>query len=180
MPDSPQRLFFALLPDAGVRGRLVRLQKDLAPAGGRPVPPENLHLTLLFLGDVEADKIKQLRDLAANTEGRRFDLTLDALGSFRQNHARILWLGPSGETPELNSLHRSLRRRTRDAGLPLRKETYRPHVTLIRQARSWKRIPAGKLDEGITWEACRLALVASELHPEGSRYKVLAEKAFGK
>lgn len=179
MPDSPQRLFLALLPDAGVRGQLVRLQKDLAQAGGRPVPGENLHLTLLFLGDVEAGKVERVRDLAANTESRRLDLTLDTFGSFRQNHARILWLGPSEEIPELNSLHHSLRRGTKDAGLPVRKEAYRPHVTLIRQAGLRKRLP-GKPDQSILWTACRLALVASELRPDGSRYEILAEKVLGK
>ena len=80
LPDSSQRLFFALLPDEVVRKQLRRLQKDLSQAGGRPVPAENLHLTLLFLGDVPTEKIEAVRDTAADVAGCRFDLVLDAFG----------------------------------------------------------------------------------------------------
>ena len=177
MPDSPQRLFFALLPDEAVRKQLRRLQKDLSQAGGRPVPEENLHLTLLFLGNVETGKIDAVRDIAAGVAGCRFDLSLDTFGSFRQNNARVLWLGPSELPPELGALHQALCRQVEHIGLPVRKETYRPHVTLVRKAD-----PRGKLPKdptpGIRWTACRCALIASKLLPSGSRYEILAEKEF--
>lgn len=175
MPDSPQRLFFALLPDEAVRKQLRQLQKDLDQAGGRPVPEENLHLTLLFLGNVEADKINAVRAIAAGIGGEPFDLVLDTLGGFRQNNARILWIGPSESPPELGVLHQSLRQQVRKIGLRVGKGTYRPHVTLIRKADLRKRLP-DKSDQGISWTARRFALVASELLPSGSRYEILVEK----
>lgn len=175
MPDSPQRLFFALLPDEAVRKQLRQLQKNLGQAGGRPVPAENLHLTMLFLGNVEADKVNAVRGIAAGIEGESFDLTLDTLGGFRQNNTRVLWLGPSEPPPELGLLHQSLRRQAKKIGLRVGKGAYRPHVTLIR-----KTDPRGKLPEdptpGIRWTACRCALIASELLPSGSRYEILVEK----
>ena len=177
MPDSPQRLFFALLPDAGVRTQLRRLQKDLGQAGGRPVPEENLHLTLLFLGNVEAEKINAVRDIAEGIAGSPFDLTLDTFGGFRQNSTRVLWLGPSEPPPELGALHQSLRRRIKKIGLRVKKEVYRPHVTLIRKADPQKKLPEPP-NPGIRWRACRCALIASQLRPVGSLYKVLIEKEF--
>ena len=179
MPDSPQRLFFALLPDEAVRKQLRRLQKDLSQAGGRPVPEENLHLTLLFLGNVEADQVNAVRSIAAGIEGKPFDLTLDTLGGFRQNNARVLWVGPSEPPPELGLLHQSLRRQVRKIGLRVGKGTYRPHVTLVRKADPWEKLPED-LTPGIRWTACRCALIASELRPSGPRYKVLVEKEFPK
>lgn len=175
MPDSPRRLFFALLPDAGVREQLLQLQKDLNQAGGRPVPAENLHLTLLFLGNVEADKIDAVRDIAAGVAGSKFDLVLDTVGGFRQNNVRILWTGPSELPPELGALHQSLRRQVREIGLRVKKEAYRPHVTLMRKANLRKGLP-DKPGLGIRWTASHFALVASELLPSGARYKVLVEK----
>lgn len=179
MPDSPQRLFFALLPDEAVRKQLRQLQKDLSQAGGRPVSEENLHLTLLFLGKVEADKIDAVRGIAAGIEGEPFDLVLDTLGGFRQNNTRVLWLGPSGPPPELEALHQTLRRQVKKIGLRVRKGTYRPHVTLARKTDPRKRLPE-KPDQNIPWAASRLALLASELLPSGSRYRVLAEKDLSK
>ncbi len=175
MPDSPQRLFFALLPDEGVRAQLRQLQKDLNRAGGRPVPAKNLHLTLLFLGNVAADKINAVCDLAEGIAGSRFDLTLDMFGSFRQNNARVLWLGPSEPPPELGVLHQSLCQQAKSIGLPVRKETYRPHVTLVRKVDPRHRLPE-RPGRGIPWTIYRCALIASELLPAGSRYKVLVEK----
>ena len=175
MPDSPQRLFFALLPDEAVRKQLRQFQKDLGQAGGRPVPEENLHLTLLFLGNVEADKVNAVCGIAAGIEGESFDLTLDTLGGFRQNNARVLWLGPSEPPPELGLLHQSLRRQVRKIGLRVGKGTYRPHITLVRKADPREKLPEDPVP-GIRWTACRYALIASELLPSGPRYKVLAER----
>ena len=174
LPDSPQRLFFALLPDGAVRKQLHQLQKDLEKAGGRPVPEENLHLTLLFLGNVEADKINAVCAITAGIEGKPFDLVLDTLGGFRQNNARILWVGPSKSPPALGALHQSLRRRVGKIGLRVGKGTYRPHVTLIRKADLRENFPE-KPDQNIPWAASRLTLLASELLPSGSRYRILAE-----
>ena len=175
MPDSPQRLFFALLPDEAVRKQLRQLQKSLGQIGGRPVPEENLHLTLLFLGNVEADKVNAIRAIAAGIEGEPFDLVLDTLGGFRQNNARILWIGPSELPSELGALHQSLRRQVRKIGLRVGKGAYRPHVTLVRKADLRKKLPED-LEPDIQWTACRCALVASERLPSGSRYEILVEK----
>lgn len=175
MPDSPQRLFFALLPDGAVRKQLRRLQQNLDQMGGRPVPAENLHLTLLFLGNVEADKMDAVRGIAADIEGESFDLVLDMLGGFRQNNARILWVGPSESPPELGALHQSLCRQVKKIGLRVGKGTYRPHVTLIRKADLRKKLPED-LEPGIRWTVRRCALMTSELRPTGSRYKILIEK----
>ena len=177
MPDSSQRLFFALLPDEGVRTQLRQLQKDLNRADGRPVPAKNLHLTLLFLGNIAADKINAVCDIAEGIAGNQFDLTLDTFGSFRQNNARVLWLGLSELPSELNALHQSLRQQSKSIGLPVRKETYRPHVTLARKADPRYRLPE-RPDRNIPWTVGRCALIASKLLPAGSRYKVLVEKEF--
>ena len=144
---------------------------------GRPVPMGNLHLTLLFLGNVETDRIDAVCDITARIVGHQFDLLLDTFGSFRQGNTRILWLAPSESPPELGALHQSLCQQVEGIGLRTKKETYRPHVTLIRKASPRKRIPE-KLDPGILWRVRHFALVASKPLPAGSRYRTLAEKKF--
>ena len=175
MPDSSQRLFFALLPDEGVRTQLRQLQKDLNRADGRPVPAKNLHLTLLFLGNVAADKINAVCDIAEGVAESRFDLTLDMFGSFRQNNARVLWLEASEPPPELGALHQSLRQQIKKIGLHAGKGVYRPHVTLIRKADPREKLPENP-EQGIKWTARRCALIASELRPAGSLYNILINK----
>ena len=69
---------------------------------------------------------------------------LDTLGGFRQNNARILWVGPSESPPALGALHQSLRRQVKKIGLRVGKGVYRPHVTLVRKADLRKKLP-GKI-----------------------------------
>ena len=163
-----------MLPDEAVREQLHRLQRDLILAGGRPVPKENLHLTLLFLGNVEAGKIDAICDITADIAERRFSLMLDTFGSFKQNNARVLWLGPSAPPPELDTLHQSLRQQIQSVGLSVGMETYRPHVTLVRKAGPQKF--SEEPDRSILWTVRRCALVASKLLPAGSRHEILVER----
>ena len=90
-------------------------------------------------------------------------------------NVRILWVGPSESPPALEALHQSLRRQVGKIGLHVGKGVYRPHVTLVRKADLRKKLPED-LEPDIQWTARRLALVASELLPSGSRYRILAEK----
>ena len=58
------------------------------------MPAENLHLTLLFLGDVPAEKIEAVRDTAADVAGCRFDLMLDAFRGFQATQYPCPLVGP--------------------------------------------------------------------------------------
>lgn len=143
------------------------------------MPKENLHLTLLFLGHVEADKMDAVRDIATGIERKSFDLVLDTLEGFRQNNAHVLWIGPSESPPELGALHQSLRRQVREIGLHVGKGAYRPHVTLVRKAGLRGKLPE-EPELGIQWTAHRCALIASELLPSGSRYEILIERSLSR
>ena len=84
------RLFFAIWPDDPGVDRLRALAESLAPrVGGRPVPRDNIHLTLAFLGDLDDERAAIAA--SAPIEGKALDLSLDRLGSFRK--ARVAWAG---------------------------------------------------------------------------------------
>ena len=144
-------------------------------ADGRPVPPENLHLTLLFLGDVPTDSVAVMREIVNGMESPPIALELDVFGSFRQHRARILWVGPTESPATLVSLHQSLRRQVGLSGLSVRTGTFRPHVTLVRKARDGEPLPE-RPTRSIAWTIRHCTLVASDLRPEGPRYTVLAEQ----
>uniref|UniRef100_UPI002FDC87E7 2'-5' RNA ligase family protein n=1 Tax=Pelomicrobium sp. TaxID=2815319 RepID=UPI002FDC87E7 len=77
-PIPRDRLFFALWPDEALERRLVRLvDRVVLACGGRGVPAGKLHLTLVFLGDVERERVAPLRALAASVDGPQVELTLD-------------------------------------------------------------------------------------------------------
>ena len=86
------RLFFAAWPGPEVQQALGKLAQDLGrECGGRAILTRNIHLTLVFLGDVARERLVQLEALAAAVTSARFDLDVDRVEYWRHN--RIVWAG---------------------------------------------------------------------------------------
>ncbi len=147
------RLFFALWPNAATRAHLVRLQ---APVIGRKVSPENLHLTLAFVGSQPKSLIPALTKLIDKLPGQSFTVGIDRYGYFKK--PRIAWAGPS-ETPlPLVELHQRLMNELNAVQVPLKPEgKFTPHVTLARDAQSIDD-PFGP---AISWQVDRMLLIQS-------------------
>ena len=125
-----RRLFFALWPDERTRAAIVERARALDDLGGRPVPVHNLHLTLLFLGDVPGDRFDGLAAGASGIRTGAFDLRLDRFGSFRA--ARVAWIG-GDPAPAGAVLVDRLGAVAESAGLTVDDRPWRPHVTLRRR-----------------------------------------------
>jgi len=94
-----RRLFFAI-PAQQLSNALQHSQQQLLPEGYlKPVPADNFHLTLHFLGLQDDSILPSLYQAAAQIQSPAFTLQLDRYGLFR--HARCLWLGPQHPAPEL-------------------------------------------------------------------------------
>jgi 2'-5' RNA ligase len=163
------RLFFALWPDAAARAGLAAWSRELcALCGGRALQPQDLHLTLAFLGSVDAERIGAIERAAAEVTSRAATLVLDSPGYWKHN--RIVWAGASRPPPELESLVADLRGALARAGVPFDAKRFVSHVTLLRDARDLPAIPEL---EPISWEARGFMLAGSSQRPGGGRYEIL-------
>jgi 2'-5' RNA ligase len=162
------RLFFALWPDDEVRARLAAAIAALPFPGGRPVPVRNLHLTLVFLGNVPEAAQKELTAGAAEVRGRSFDLTLNRAGGFTRTG--VAWLAPEAVPPELAELVTELESLGRFAGREPETRPYAPHLTI---ARKCGRVAASGFIP-VLWPVRDFALVESAPGRDGSEYRVLA------
>lgn len=169
-PESEtQRLFFALWPDAELQQAVfARIQGSMRRGGGRPVRPENFHLTLAFLGDVPAERRACLERAADTVRAAPFELELERLGYWRR--ARVVWLGPVERPPEPPPLVPALWQALIPCGYRPETRPFFPHLTLVRKA---NRGPRGQLVEPIIWRVEEFVLVASHLMEEGVRYEIL-------
>lgn len=173
-PKTPGslRLFYALWPDGATSSALQQLQ---APMHGRRTAFSNLHMTLVFLGQQPAALLSDLKDILARLPQTELSLTLDRVGYFPRN--RIAWVGPSNTPDELASLHRELVQALKDRKVAFNDQhTYRPHVTLARDAA----LPPDLTFNPIVWHATEVALVQSTTTAEGPIYQVLASRAIDK
>ena len=173
---APLRVFFALWPDAPAHERIATISADVvACARGRPPRPENIHLTVAFVGNVAPDRIAALKRIGASAARAvaPFTLELDRLGAF--HHAGIAWLGADVLPMELEDLVFALREQLAAKSFPVEKRLYRAHVTLARRCGTMASIRIAP----IAWRVERLTLNASKLSPSGSRYSELAQWPLG-
>ncbi len=169
IPLSAARLFFALWPDDAARARLFEFAQTLhRDCGGRLINRDNLHQTLVFLGNVAAERVPQLVALAAKVSVPPFKLEFGITGYWRHN--RIVWAAPHATLTPLHTLVEGLGRGLQQAGLHLEDRPYASHVTLIRDARAPAALPLLAFD----WPIRDFALVRSVHTLGGSRYEVIA------
>ena len=173
MADAALRLFFALWPDEAVRAAMMRLQRRLGqPPGARPVAPENLHLTMAFLGMQPAALLPSLQAILDRLTVPEMTLEVDRYGCV--SRARIAWAGIRPPLPTLALLYEALMAELKQCGIGHDKaSTFRPHITLMRNAVC----EGGAVDEPFIWHAPQLALVHSVTAPGGPIYTVLAQRA---
>lgn len=188
------RLFVALDPPEPVRRRIGAMQSELRRAAGRHadeirwVPPENVHLTLQFLGAVPEERLEALRGAIAQAAARSRPLSLEVRGAGgfpSARRPRVLWVGLAGELPELASLAADLGRHLAPLGYPAEDRPLTPHLTLGR-AREGRGAPGfgGALaqargQDALAWRADALVLYRSHLAPAGARYEALQRFPLG-
>lgn len=165
------RVFFALVPPPGLQRVLGELARDVARrAHGRPVPAENVHVTLAFIGAWPRAKLSVLCDVAATIRSRPMRIALDTLGGFRR--ARVAWIASSTVPGALLERAQTLANALRAAGVALEERDFHPHMTLARRCRGpYPHGPTGPF----TWDVDALVLMESQTRSEGARYAALAQ-----
>ena len=171
---SKKRLFFALLPDKEVHDQLIELSRSFPIVKGmRPVPNNNLHITLQFLGDLEASERKCLEKKTVQTFVQPFSLRLDIYGYLKLS--QILWLGCSSYPRELTRLVNHLKSIGEHCGVKIDEHIYKPHVTLF------KKVPKADFPDipfTITWHATEFHLLESVMDKNTIRYNTLVTYSF--
>lgn len=176
---STIRAFIAIRLPPPVEQALADIGRALAltvPRGGvRWVRPEQIHLTLRFLGDTpvaQLDAIGKAMD-AAVTDVLPFSLHLSGVGAFpNTRQPRVIWTGLDGEIKRLHALKSALDEQLTLLGLPSEDKPFRAHLTLGRvkdqravEGLEWSvDVPAVELPVTATY------LIESRLRPDGPVY----------
>jgi len=178
------RVFVAIPVDDETRDLLAQRVRDVVRVmPGAPVPPENWHLTLRFLGeidDIAHDLLLGALDQAPL--GPAFRLRWDALGAFpRASRAGVLWVGARGDEAALAALAAAVDDALVVAGNPPEDRPFRPHLTIsrMRPLEDVRSIVAGAAPLDVPMVVERVAVFRSRLGRGGARYEVLEEFPLG-
>ena len=174
------RSFIALeAPEALRRSLTERLRLWRAQRGVKWVEDQNLHLTLVFLGDVESDRIPEVEALLEEHLAGCAPFRLEPRGVeiFPAREPRLIWCSLSSADERLQRLHRELVSSLRRTGFAPDAKPLKLHITLgrIRQALPpalEREIMAGEIDTAAR-DFHTLTLYRSVLRPEGPLYHEL-------
>jgi RNA 2',3'-cyclic 3'-phosphodiesterase len=190
MSESEQfRLFIAVAMPEAVKAKIEQAQAELRLAlpesNVRWTRREQFHLTLKFLGDVEATRAEALGE-ALRGACRGFTplrLRAEGVGGFPDlRRPRVLWTGVRDESEQLLRLQEVVELASRDFTAEQQEEHFSGHVTLAR-VKGIKRPEAEALAEAAAgmkerlfgqWTTYKVELMRSELSPQGARHTTLA------
>ena len=188
------RAFLAIELDSGARsavaGVIDRLVKASVP-GLRPVRPEGGHVTLKFLGNIDAGQVEAVTNAVARaaSEHAPLSLRLGPTGAFPNTRApRVLWIGLEGDITLLGSLHGAMEDHLAGLGFERERRGFNPHLTVARirdgtsqanRRRAGEVLLSAPLDEGVAFKGAAVSLMRSTLGPGGAVYDRLASVPLG-
>ena len=166
-----KRLFFALWPDHKTRLRCWEISRHLPKTGLRLVGPENLHITLVFVGAADSRIEASLIEAADSITPSKIAINFNQISYWRK--PGILCLTGQALDLKLQTLVSSLTKICETQGIMVDQRPYVPHVTLARKAKAASTFEF----EPFIWRAENFCLVQSNSGINGSEYQVIREWA---
>ena len=144
------RLFIAINFSNATRNRLLALRDELRTGSeaGNFTSPENLHITLAFLGECNMKQAAAIRNAMDSVSFEPFDVRIERVGRFGGGQGEALWWAGASVNKALSDLHGALSDNLTTAGFSLDTRKFSPHITLGRRvvtdAVPWRIEPFGE------------------------------------
>lgn len=128
------RLFIAINFNPETRSRLVSLRDELSSNStkGRFSAPDNLHLTLVFLGECDEKQAAYAKFAMNAVKFKPFAINIGCIGRFKRSNGNIWWAGVSNNN-HLTKLYNDLTNKLTEFGFQIEKRKFSPHITLGRE-----------------------------------------------
>jgi 2'-5' RNA ligase len=188
------RCFIAVELPPDVKAALRTLEEQLKQGQYRFVKwvqPDNIHVTLKFLGSTPVEDLERIIDALAKVseQVQPFAVRLGGIGCFPNlQRPEVLWVGLDGELDKLSALQRQVEEVMEDLGFERESRRFVPHLTVARVKRQaslrdkqafgqW--LSAADFSSNLQTEVDGLSLMESQLTPSGPIYHQLALAEFG-
>ena len=181
------RCFIAIDIDEKIRSALSDLQQQLQDGVNVKkgdvnwVNPQNIHLTLKFLGEIKDAKVVEVCNIVKAVAGRHesFELDIESVGHFGGKSARVLWVGSGRGAENLLELQEDIEKSLALAGWPQETREFAGHLTLCRIRKPAAGVKLAQMSEDYkdfklgTMPADSVSVYQSQLKPTGPAYTLL-------
>lgn len=183
------RSFIAIELPKDIRENLHAIQKQLRLTGAdvKWVQPENIHLTLKFLGEINEELLNKITNILDDIgkENKAYPIRVNSLGAFpRLSSPRVVWVGIDQGNEETQKIAQGLEERIALLGIPKEDRPFSTHITIGRTKSSLNldklvkelnNIKEGVFQKNPEFQAGKITLFKSSLTPKGPLYEVLHE-----
>jgi len=172
---KPIRAFISIDLPANIQKEIEKIQKKLPAFEGKITEPENLHLTLKFLGDVDEKILIEIKRRLKEIKIKKFETRISDIGIFSSNYIKIIWV----KMENCHGLQKIIDEKL--SGIFEKEERFMGHVTIARvKYIKNKNYFLGELKkiqipESLKFQVKSFELRKSELMPEGPIYEILEE-----
>jgi len=179
-------MFVAIELPEEIRDKLsahARRLRELVPAAQASWSrPENIHLTLKFVGEITKDRAARLSEATARAAEHRGPLRIEIAGTGAfptRGSPRVLWIGLNDLEGGLTRLHEQIERESARVGFEQEARSFKPHLTLarLRKPDHAKALAAAHLEmpfEADQFTATEVLVIRSELSSSGSKYTTIS------
>ena len=170
-------------------GTVSELKRELRSKEVKWVQPEQIHITLRFLGYIWPDEVEGVAEGVNRSvrDTRPFVLRGGRLACFPSvQRPRVLWLGVEEQAESCSELQRRIQRATSGIGEPAEDRGFVPHLTLARithlersEVAVLERVGKRPVEISTDWKVSEALLMQSHLSSAGARYEVLHRAPLG-
>ncbi|MEM3522714.1 MAG: RNA 2',3'-cyclic phosphodiesterase [Candidatus Bathyarchaeia archaeon] len=136
MVEKNVRSFIAFdIDDPSIKNRFIEIQNELIKAGAKVklVEPQNIHITLRFLGEIPKALVEKVKNEMVNIDFKAFDVEFKGLGAFPSlNRINVIWIGIKKGEEKLKEIFNQLENRLRKLGFSPDPKGFSPHITIAR------------------------------------------------
>ena len=186
------RAFIAIELSPDLKKHLASLEEQLKSSGAdvKWVKPENIHLTLKFLGEIDEKQLGEIAKIIQNTadKNKRFFIRLASPGAFPDiNFPRVVWIGIEKGDPETKEIAKILEEEIAKVGIPQENRPFSSHITLGRVRSGLNReklvknldnLASKPPEDSPEFLVTKITLFKSTLTPGGPIYEALKEAHF--
>ena len=180
------RAFIAIPIENSVKKKIAEIQDNIKTNNNwevKWVKPDNIHLTLKFLGDINSEDINQVENsLVKSVKNiKKFSLKIKGVGVFPNlNKPRVIWVGINDSNSLIKNLYKRIENNMHEIGFLKEKRSFNPHLTI---GRIKNNILKSELKQtlieydqfNIDFICDSVLLYKSVLKPTGSEYSVIAD-----